>query len=129
MTMRSRVRLLTAAAIALSCGLLSAADDDAGKILRPADHSSHQSGKIDIVATAPAGRLQLDGAPIESEQPFPNVLHAIVKAMPGLHSLALVWEGGKKEVQFFAGATPPAGFQPFTSTRRIQVCSASSATA
>ena len=101
------------AAIALAGGGLSAADDAAGKIMRPADNSSYASGQIDIVATAPDGKLQLDGAAIAAEQPFPNVLHAGVTAKPGLHSLALVWEGGKKEVHFFVGPNPPAGFQPF----------------
>jgi hypothetical protein len=113
MTMRGSFRVVLAVAFAVGCGLLSAADEDAGKILRPADHSSHQSGEIDIVATAPSGKLQLDGVFIESEQPFPNVLHTTLRAKPGLHSLALVWEGGKKEVQFFVGAAPPAGFPPF----------------
>ena len=113
MMIRSKSRDVLAVAIALSCGLVSAADDAAGKILRPADNSSHTSDQIDIVATAPSGKLQLDGAFIESEQPFPNVLHSTLKAKPGLHSLVLVWESGKKEVHFFVGPNPPAGFQPF----------------
>jgi len=101
------------AAIALTCGLLSGADDEAGEILRPADRSAYKSDPIDIVATAPSGRLQLDGVFITSEQPFPNILHATVKATPGLHALGLVWEGGKKEVHFFVGPNAPPGFQPF----------------
>jgi predicted CXXCH cytochrome family protein len=112
MRIRSRTRLL-AAAIALISGILSAAGDETGKILRPADHSSHQSGEIDIVAMAPSGKLQLDGASIKNEEPFPNVLHATLKTTPGLHSLALVWEGGKEEVHFFVGPNSPAEFQPF----------------
>jgi predicted CXXCH cytochrome family protein len=113
MMIRSKSRGVLAAAIALSCGLVSAADDETGKILRPADNSSHKSDQIDIVATAPSGKLQLDGAFIESEQPFPNVLHATLKAKPGVHSLVLVWEGGRKDVHFFVGPNSPAGFQPF----------------
>src|SRR5205807_6631054 len=112
MMVRLNVRLLLAAAISLMCGLLSAADDDAGKILRPADNSSHESGQIDLIATAPSGKLQLDGTLIQTEQPFPNVFHATLKASPGLHSLVLQWEGGKKEVHFFVGPNPPAAFQP-----------------
>jgi predicted CXXCH cytochrome family protein len=100
-------------AIALACGGLSAADDAAGKIMRPVDNSSYASSQIDIVATAPDGKLQLDGAAIAAEQPFPNVLHAVVTAKPGLHSLALAWEGGRKEAHFFVGANAPNGFQPF----------------
>src|ERR1700719_92037 len=106
MTIRSAARPVIAAVIALTCGLLSA-DDEAGKILRPADNSSHKSDQIDIVATAPSGKLQVDGAPIKNEEPFPNVLHATLKTTPGLHSLALVWEGGTKEVHFFVGPNPP----------------------
>jgi predicted CXXCH cytochrome family protein len=102
-----------AAAIALACGGLSAADDGDGKIMRPAENSAYASGQIDIVATAPDGKLQLDGAAIAAEQPFPNVLHAVLTAKPGLHSLALVWQGGKKEAHFFVGPNPPPGFQPF----------------
>ena len=101
------------AAIGLMCGLLSAADTDAGKILRPPDNSSFATGQIDLVATAPSGKLQLDGASIQTEQPFPDVFHATLKLSPGLHSLVLLWEGGKKEVHFFVGPNPPAAFQTF----------------
>jgi len=95
------------------CGVMAAADDDAGKILRPADHSYFESGEIDLVATAPGGALQLDGVPLQADQPFANVFHAALKATPGLHTLLLSWDGGKREVQFFVGKTPPAGFQAF----------------
>ena len=68
---------------------------------------------VTAVATAPAGKLQLDGVVIQPEQPFPDVFHATLKVSPGLHSLVLLWEGGKKEVHFFVGPNPPATFQPF----------------
>ena len=113
MMVPSKSRLALIAAIGLMCGLPSVADDEAGMILRPADNSSHQSGKIDVVATAPSGKLQLDGVSIEAERPFPEVFHATLKAAPGMHSLVLLWEGGKKEVHFFLWPNPPAGFQPF----------------
>jgi predicted CXXCH cytochrome family protein len=113
MIARSKTRLVLTAAIGMTYGLLSAADDETGKILRPADNSSHRSDPIDIVATAPGGKLELDGTSIKSEQPFPDVLHANVKAGAGLHSLVLAWAGGKKEVHFFVGPNPPAAFQPF----------------
>jgi predicted CXXCH cytochrome family protein len=113
MTVRSKARLALGAAIGLMCGLQSAADVDAGKILRPADNSSFATGQIDLVATAPSGKLQLDGIAIQTEQPFPDVFHATLKATPGSHSLVLLWEGGKKEVHFFVGPNPPAAFQPF----------------
>jgi predicted CXXCH cytochrome family protein len=106
------MKLVLAATIVLACVLL-AADDEAGKILRPANDSSFKSGQIDVVATAPSGKLQLDGASIQTEQPFPDVFHATVKVPEGTHTLALLWEGGKKEVRFFVGPNPPAAFQPF----------------
>lgn len=113
MTVRWKGWLVLAAAIRIPAGLLSAADDDPGKILRPANNSSHMSGQVDVVATAPSGKLQLDGTPIQTEQPFPDVFHATLKASAGMHSLILLWEGGKKEVHFFIGPNPPADFQPF----------------
>ena len=106
-------RLVFAAAVVVICGRVFGADDETAKILRPADHSSFASGQVDVVATASGGKLQLDGAMMKIEQPFPDVFHAAIKVSPGLHSLVLMWDGGKKEVQFFAGANPPAGFQPF----------------
>src|SRR6185436_15587002 len=50
----SYMRAVLAASIALLCGLLPGADDEGGKILRPADNSSHVNGQIDLVATAPS---------------------------------------------------------------------------
>jgi predicted CXXCH cytochrome family protein len=102
-----------AAAIALMHPVLPAADEDAGKIMRPANNSFYESGPLDLIATASAGKLELDGVLIQTEQPFPNVFHATVNPSPGLHSLALRWDGGKKEVHFFVGPNPPAAFQPF----------------
>ncbi len=87
--------------------------EEAGKIMRPADHAAMPSDQVDIVATAPAGKLELDGKAIVAEQPFPSVLHAKLKAAPGEHALALIWDGGRKEVRFFVGSKAPAGFLPF----------------
>ena len=93
--------------------LLRAADNDAGKIMRPTDGAALASSEVDIVATAPSGKLTLDGKDVAAEQPFPNVFHAIAKANPGVHSLAIMWEGGKKEIHFYTGTNPPAGFAVF----------------
>jgi predicted CXXCH cytochrome family protein len=84
-----------------------------GKILRPADKSALPSADVDVVATAPAGKLQLDGKPVAAEQPFPDVFHATFQASPGVHKLSLTWEGGGQEIQFYCGPQPPAGFAPF----------------
>jgi predicted CXXCH cytochrome family protein len=108
--MKQRAALFLLAAAACCC---FAADDEVGRIMRPADHSAFSAGEVDVVATAPKGKLQLDGKPISAEQPFPDVFHAVLKPAPGLHSLALIWEGGRKEVPFFVGPNAPAGFEPF----------------
>jgi predicted CXXCH cytochrome family protein len=113
MKVRSRACLVLAAAIGLMRGVVPAADEDAGKILRPADNSFYESGPIDLIATAPRGKLQLDGNLLQVEQPFPDVFHATLKSSAGMHSVVLLWEGGKKEVHFFVGPNPPAAFQPF----------------
>jgi len=84
-----------------------------GKILRPADRSALPSADLDIVATAPAGRLELDGQPIAAGQPFPNVFHARLQSSPGVHQLSLAWEGGRQDIQFYCGSDPPAGFAAF----------------
>ena len=89
------------------------AADDAGKIMRPADRSVVAPGEIDIVATAPGAHLELDGKPVSAEQPFPNIWHAKAQVAAGPHTLALIWEGGRKEVRLFAGAGAPADFRPF----------------
>ena len=107
------VRFLFAVSLALTCAPMPAADGEAGRILRPAENSWHQVGPVDLVAKAESGKLQLDGAPIQAEQPFPSVFHTTLKVSPGLHSVVLTWEGGRKEVRFFAGANPPAGYQAF----------------
>ena len=91
--------------------LLSA--EDAGKIMRPADKAAMPSDDVDIVATAPAGKLELDGKALNAEKPFPNVLHLSVKAAAGEHLLALIWDGGRKDVHFFVGPNLPAGYERF----------------
>ena len=104
---------MAAAGLFLACLRLTAADDENGKIMRPTENSWHQAGPVDLVATAPSGKLQLDGAAVSAEQPFPNVFHASLKVTPGAHSVMLTWEGGRKEVKFFVGAEAPAGYQAF----------------
>jgi predicted CXXCH cytochrome family protein len=97
----------------LECGPLFAEDSGEGKIMRPMNGAALRSGEADIIATAPSGKLLLDGRPLTAEQPFPNVLHAVVKVTPGLHSITLRWEGGEKEIRIFAGGNPPSGYAPF----------------
>jgi predicted CXXCH cytochrome family protein len=102
-------------ALSFSLAVLLGAAEDAGKIMRPADHSSFPGGAVDIVAGAQGGRLELDGKPVAAEQPFPAVLHAKVEVPPGPHTLVLSWEGGRKEVRFFTGGNAPPEFHPFRS--------------
>ena len=94
-------------------GLTSASAQQEGKILRPENGAALPPGEISVVATAPGGRLELDGQAIPAEEPFPNVFHGRTNAAPGEHALALVWEGGRKEIRFHVGDDPPVGFQPF----------------
>lgn len=98
-------------AVLLIAGTLSSQKQ--GKILRPADNAAYPSGEIDIVATAPGGRLELDRRPITAEEPFPDVFHAKVTVAAGEHKLALIWNGGRQEVRFFVGSKPPEGFKAF----------------
>lgn len=95
------------------CGGLFAAEESEGKIMRPVDGSVLSSGQADIIATAPLGKLQLDGHALAAEQPFPDVFHTVVPVSPGLHFLALLWQGGRTDIHFFVGANPPPGFAPF----------------
>jgi len=102
-----------ARALLLLAAALCAAEEETGKIMRPAPNSAFPTGDVDIVATAPAGKLELDGKPVTAEQPFPDVFHAAIKPTPGRHKLALIWTGGRKEVEFFSGPGAPAGYAPF----------------
>jgi hypothetical protein len=105
-------RLALALPAAILAATAAAAQDDA-KILRPVEGAAIAGDAIDIIARAPAGRLELDGKPIEAEAPFPNVFHVQAHVSAGEHRLALVWEGGRKEIRFFAGANPPPEFKTF----------------
>ena len=98
---------------AIVLGLFSAAAGEEGKIVRPAHLSILPEGEISIAATGPGARLELDGQVLPAHEPFPNVFHAKVTPAPGEHSLALVWEGGRREIRFFVGEGAPEGFDPF----------------
>jgi len=113
--MRLSFALLAASALlpALAGITLYAADEGPGKIMRPVDGAALANGRLDVIATAPSGRLELDGQPMAAQQPFPNVLHAVQKVSPGIHILALLWEGGRKEIRLFSGPNPPNGFTAF----------------
>ena len=81
--------------------------------MRPAEGAAYPTGDLDVVARAPEGRLELDGKPVSADEPFPDVFHGKLQAAPGEHTLALIWNAGRKEVRFFVGADPPKGFRPF----------------
>ena len=105
------MRILVAAVV---LGLLSPATaGEEGKIVRPADRSILPAGEISIAATGPGARLELDGQVLPAHEPFPDIFHAKVTPAPGEHSLALVWEGGRREIRFFVGGGAPEGFAPF----------------
>ena len=87
--------------------------DSSARILRPADQSALPAGEVDVIATAPEGKLELDGQPVAAAQPFPNVWHAVLKPAAGEHKLSLVSPGGRREIVFYSGPQPPPGFAPF----------------
>jgi predicted CXXCH cytochrome family protein len=97
----------------LLCTLPALAAADEGKIMRPADKSAMPAGDVDVIASAPGGKLVLDGKPVAAEQPFPNVWRARLNVSTGEHKLTLAWPGGNQEIRFYSGAQPPAGFTPF----------------
>ena len=98
-------------ALALVCCAAAAAQE--GKILRPADKSYFPIGDVDVAATAPGGRVELDGETVPAEEPFPDVFHARLRPDPGEHTLAAVWPGGRQEVRFWVGGDPPEGYALF----------------
>ena len=106
-------RACAAGLAALAALALAAAEADEGKIMRPSDGAALGSGPIDVAAMAPAGRIEVDGAPVDAAEPFPNVFHARVDAGPGEHTVSLVWPGGRKDVKVYVGDDPPADFEPF----------------
>lgn len=87
--------------------------EPAGRIMRPADGSALPAGPVDVVATAPGGKLELDGKPVDADQPFPDVLRAKVDASAGEHKLTLIWKDGQTSIRFFSGPNPPAGYAAF----------------
>jgi predicted CXXCH cytochrome family protein len=106
-------RSLLRALLLASALTTSASPQDLGKIVRPVDKAAFAPGPVTLIATAPAGRLELDGKPLEAEQPFPDVLVAKISPKPGEHALSLLWENQHKQVRFFVGDVSPAGFTAF----------------
>lgn len=99
--------------VSISVFTLFAQAEEPGKIMRPVNKSSHPVAPIDIVATAPAGKMALDGKPVELAEPFPDVFHGVIKAAPGEHTLRLTWQGGQEEIRFFVGPNAPPDLLPF----------------
>ncbi|MFQ5929418.1 MAG: hypothetical protein ACE5MK_06950 [Acidobacteriota bacterium] len=100
-------------ALAHLAWLPAAPEEEEGTIMRPEDGSALPLGEISIVAGGPGGKLELDGQAINTEEPFPDVFHAKVTPSPGEHKLALVWQGGRREIRFFVGDNAPPEFRPF----------------
>jgi len=100
------------AVLVLLCGILPAAEE-AVKIMRPVDKAALKTGDIEIIATAPDGKLELDGKPVPFEQPFPKVLHTTAKVEAGAHRLAVVGSEGRKEITFYVGPNQTAGFAAY----------------
>lgn len=99
----------------LAGGMLAALGlaQEEGRIMAPVDRAAFAGGPIRVLASAPDGKLLLDGKEITAEQPFPNVLQTIVSPAPGEHLLRLVWEGGERQVRFHSGPNAPPEFSPY----------------
>ena len=94
-------------------GFSTAFAQEGGKIIRPLDGSVLPVGEIHVLATAIEGRLEFDDKTVQVEEPFPNVFQTKLKASQGEHSLSLFWEGGNKQIRFWAGENPPESFKKF----------------
>jgi predicted CXXCH cytochrome family protein len=103
-------RWVAVAALALLPALFAV---ERAKLMRPTDGAAYEQGPIQMIARAPDGRVEIDGKAIETESPFPEVLHASVDLPPGEHTLALIWEDGRKEAKFFVGEGAPSSFEAF----------------
>jgi len=103
-------RNLIAAALLSATALLA---QDEGRIMAPVEGAALDGGAVRIIATAPGGRILLDGRAVTLEEPFPSVFHADVTPAPGEHVLELIWEAGRREVKFYVGPNPPPEFSPY----------------
>ena len=84
-----------------------------GKIVSPVDGAAFRGGSISVICRSAGGRIELDGEAVEARQVFPDVLHTQISPAPGEHTLALVLEGGRREVRFFVGNNPPEPYRAF----------------
>ena len=96
-------------------GFSTAFAQEGGKIIRPLDGSVLPVGEIHVLATAIEGRLEFDDKTVQVEEPFPNVFQTKLKASQGEHSLSLFWEGGNKQIRFWARENLPESFKKFVS--------------
>lgn len=117
MRVRSAVSISRLSALAvwfLTLALTVSAQE--GRIMKPLDGSWVKSDEVEIIAKAPDGRLFVDGKPVDSEQPFPDVFYVLIPIKEGQHTLKLEWEEGSTEIKFVTGDTPPVeGNPPFVS--------------
>ena len=77
---------------------------DAPVLVKPLNGSWIPGGELEVIAKAAAGRLLLDGRPLESEEVFPGVFLARMDVEAGEHSLRVESAGGSQEIRFRSGA-------------------------
>ena len=102
--------------------------EDAGKIVRPTDGAALETGDVDIIATAPAGKLELDGKPVVAH----NLSQTCCTRIQGepRRSLANAPVGRREKGVTISSPVQihPRALRRFTSIRRSPMCSAPNAT-
>ena len=93
--------LLAAALLGLPAAPVAAEDP---VLVKPLAGTWIPGGELEVIAKAVAGRLVLDGRPLEAEEVFPGILLARIAVEAGGHSLRVESAGGSQEIRFRSGA-------------------------
>ncbi len=101
------------AVVLMATAVAAGATDEGPRIVRPVDKAALKSGVVDIIAGAPEGTLEVDGATIPSERPYPGVLRSKVPLPNGPHKIALVSGDVRKEIGVFVGPNAPSEYAAF----------------
>jgi len=100
--------------------LLAPAQETATGFLAPADQSLVPAGPVRVIARpASSAPLLVDGKRVDSTEPAPGVMTAVVHLAPGGHEL----EVAGVKLRLFAGSgPPPPGWKPFRAHPPAAAC-------